>query len=237
MQKKSRRNFLKTGTTLLVGTAFITNNSFKSFSQENPKLITLPPLPYDYNALEPYIDELTMNIHHTKHHQGYINNLNKALEKLKDNTLFPLEDFLKHIDKLPEELKTSIRNNGGGHWNHTFFWKVLTPSANCQKSIEKYFTTIDSFKENFSKTAMSVFGSGWTWLIVTSTKELKIVSTPNQDNPLMDVSAENGTPILGIDLWEHAYYLKNQNRRSDYLKNFWQVVNWNFVNDEFEKAM
>jgi len=242
MKNNSRRDFIKTGTVLTVGATLLGSNPLHVMASDD-KTFTLPPLPYAYNALEPYIDELTMTIHHTKHHQAYINNLNAALAKVKDGSLISLDDLMKNISKLPEDVRTAIRNNGGGHWNHSFFWKAMSAEPNTkprqllQKHIDKNFTSMDTFKENFSKAAMGVFGSGWAWLMVTPAKELKVIATPNQDNPLMDVSAVNGTPILGIDVWEHAYYLKHQNKRVDYVKDFWSVVNWNFVNEEFEKAM
>jgi Fe-Mn family superoxide dismutase len=243
MKNNSRRDFIKTGTALTVGATILSSLPFETIASDDMSLHTLPPLPYGYNALEPYIDELTMTIHHTKHHQAYVNNLNNALAKVKDGMAYSLDDILKNVSKFPEETRAAIRNNGGGHWNHSFFWKSLTPKTDTkpnqslQKAIDKSFTSTDAFKEGFSKAAMGVFGSGWAWLMVTPTKELKIIATPNQDNPLMDVAAANGTPILGIDVWEHAYYLKHQNKRADYIKDFWSVVNWNFVNEEFEKAM
>jgi superoxide dismutase, Fe-Mn family len=243
MKKNSRRDFIKAGTAITVGAAVLNLNPLQTLASVNQIPFALPSLQYAYNALEPYIDEQTMTIHHTKHHQAYINNLNTAILKISDKGSITLEDLLKNITRLPDDIRTAVRNNGGGHWNHDFFWKMLTPKtdtkphAQLQKAIDKYFTSADGFKENFSKSAMSIFGSGWAWLIVTPSKELKIISTPNQDNPLMDVVAENGMPVLGIDVWEHAYYLKHQNKRADYVKDFLNVVNWHFVNEEFDKAM
>jgi Fe-Mn family superoxide dismutase len=242
MKKNSRRIFLKNTAALTAGVALTRNIPLSAMTSGN-QLFTLPSLPYAYNALEPYIDEMTMNIHHTKHHQAYINNLNGALLKHPELKSFSLEDLLKSINQLPDDIRTTVRNNGGGHWNHDFFWKMLTPKTDTrpngalQKAIDKYFVSADGLKENFSKAAMGIFGSGWAWLIVTSSKDLKIVGTSNQDNPLMDVATEKGTPILGIDVWEHAYYLKHQNKRADYIKDFWNVVNWQFASEAFDKAM
>ena len=195
----------------------------------------LPELGYGYDALEPYIDAKTMEIHHTKHHQAYINNLNKAIKGTEAEKL-SLEEILQNISKY----STTIRNNGGGHWNHAFFWKHLKinngrlPSGNLLNQINKDFGSFERFKEEFTKAAMGRFGSGWAWLIISNGK-LKVTSTPNQDNPLMDVVEEKGIPILGLDVWEHAYYLKYQNKRNEYIENFWNVINWDFVEEMFNK--
>lgn len=195
----------------------------------------LPELGYGYDALEPYIDAKTMEIHHTKHHQAYVNNLNKAIKDTEAEKL-NLEEILQNISKY----STTIRNNGGGHWNHAFFWKHLQinngrlPSGNLLNQINKDFGSFERFKEEFTKAAMGRFGSGWAWLIISNGK-LKVTSTPNQDNPLMDVAEEKGIPILGLDVWEHAYYLKYQNRRNEYIENFWNVINWEFVEEMFNK--
>jgi Fe-Mn family superoxide dismutase len=189
----------------------------------------LPKLGYDYAALEPHIDARTMEIHHTKHHQAYITNVNNALaggewEKRS------IEDILAGVSKLP----IAVRNNGGGHYNHSLFWKIMgpnaggTPSGNLLDALNKYFGSFDKFKELFTAAAMTRFGSGWAWLVKTG-DELKITSTPNQDNPLMDLAEVKGKPLLGVDVWEHAYYLKYQNRRNEYLAAFWNVVNWGEV--------
>lgn len=197
---------------------------------------TLSPLPYAHEALEPHIDTLTMQIHHGKHHQAYVDNLNKAIAGT------PHEN--KSIEQLVKEagsISAAVRNNGGGHWNHTFFWESLAPQAGGQPSgkladaINAAFESFTSFQEKFAAAGMTRFGSGWAWLIVKDGK-LEICSTPNQDNPLMDIAEVKGTPILGVDVWEHAYYLKYQNRRADYLGAFWQVINWNVVAVRFEKA-
>jgi len=197
---------------------------------------TLSPLPYAHDALEPHIDTLTMQIHHGKHHQAYVDNLNKAIAGT------PHEK--KSIEQLVKEagnISAAVRNNGGGHWNHTFFWESLAPKADGQPSgklaeaINAAFGSFTSFQEKFANAGMTRFGSGWAWLIVKDGK-LEICSTPNQDNPLMEIAEVKGTPILGVDVWEHAYYLKYQNRRADYLGAFWQVINWNVVAARFEKA-
>lgn len=243
MKNNSRRDFIKKSTVLTVGATLLGASSFNAVAQDKAAAFSLPPLPYDYNALEPYIDEATMRIHHTKHHQAYVNNLNAAVAKHEGLEKRTLEDLLRNLESLPDDVKMAIRNNGGGHWNHTAFWNMLTPEKNAKpgqalmKAIQKDFPSFDIMKEEFSKAAMKVFGSGWVWLIVTKEKSLKMVATPNQDNPLMPYSAEAGMPILGIDVWEHAYYLKHQNKRADYIKDFWQVVNWKYVNEAYEKAV
>lgn len=201
-------------------------------------MFELPKLTYDYAALEPYIDEKTMQIHHTKHHASYVQNLNDALkgheELLKEATL---EELLGDIEKIPEEIRTKIRNHGGGHLNHTLFWQILSPKAKKEPSgkleaqIKKVFGGLEKFKESFSLAGMSRFGSGWAWLAVKKGK-LEIMDLPNQDTPLM----EGFKPILALDLWEHAYYLKYQNRRADYIEAWWNVVNWEEVERRFVLA-
>ncbi len=186
----------------------------------------LPALPYASDALEPHFDKMTMEIHHGKHHNAYITNLNKALEG-NEMAGKSIEDILKNISKA----SPAIRNNGGGHYNHSLFWKLLTPSSAGKPSgavaeaIEKKFGSFEKFKEDFAAAGVTRFGSGWAWLIVAN-GELALTSTPNQDNPLMDIAEVKGTPILGLDVWEHAYYLKYQNRRPDYISAFWNLVNW-----------
>jgi Fe-Mn family superoxide dismutase len=198
---------------------------------------TLAPLPYAYEALEPHIDTLTMHIHHGKHHQAYVDNLNKAVSGT-DNESKSLEELVK----VAGTISPAVRNNGGGHWNHTFFWESLAPNAGgvpsgkLAEAIDAAFGSFDSFKEKFSTAGMTRFGSGWAWLLVKDGK-LEVSSTPNQDNPLMDVADVKGTPVLGADVWEHAYYLKYQNKRADYLAAFWNVVNWNKVSERFEAAV
>jgi Fe-Mn family superoxide dismutase len=196
----------------------------------------LPALPYAHDALEPYVDKMTMEIHHGKHHAGYVNNLNKAVEgtALEGKSL---EELLKNVSQHP----AAVRNNGGGHFNHSLFWTVMKksgggkPSGDLASAINSAFSSFDEFKKQFSTAAATRFGSGWAWLIITGGK-LAICSTPNQDNPLMDVSETKGTPILGLDVWEHAYYLKYQNRRPEYIENWFNVVNWDEVASRFSKA-
>lgn len=193
----------------------------------------LPELTYSYTDLEPHIDAKTMEIHHSKHHQGYVNNLNKALEGQTSLDEMSLEDLLSNLETVPEEVRTAVRNNGGGHYNHSLFWQVMTkipsaPSLDFQKVIEASFGTLDTLKEEFNKAAMTRFGSGWAWLVKEG-EGLVVMSTPNQDNPLM----EGKTPVLGLDVWEHAYYLNYQNRRGDYVNNWWNVVNWKQVEENF----
>ncbi len=194
---------------------------------------TLPPLPFAPDALEPYIDKMTMEIHHGKHHAAYVTNLNKALEG-NEWAAKPIEEILRSVSKLP----MAVRNNGGGHWNHSAFWNWMkpkgggTPSGELAAAINHDFGSFDKFKEQFSNAGITRFGSGWAWLVKQDGK-LVVGSTPNQDNPLMDVSDLKGTPLLGLDVWEHAYYLKYQNRRPDYVAAFWNVVNWDDVAKRF----
>jgi Fe-Mn family superoxide dismutase len=194
---------------------------------------TLPALPYAFNALEPHIDARTMEIHHGKHHNTYVTNLNNALAgKPEENS--NIEDICKNISKFP----VAVRNNGGGHYNHSFFWTILgpdgaKPSVAIQDAINSAFGSFDEFKTKFAAAAAGRFGSGWAWLIVDNSGKLQITSTPNQDNPLMDVAEVQGRPVLGLDVWEHAYYLNYQNRRPDYITAFWNVVNWSEVAKRF----
>jgi len=196
----------------------------------------LPELNYSYDALEPFIDARTMEIHYTKHHQTYIDNLNKALEGRDEFKDMPIEDLIASLNTLPEEIKTPVRNNGGGHLNHTMFWQMMAPNAGGEpkgelaEKINETFGGFDKFKEEFKKAALGRFGSGWAWLVVDNGK-LKIVSTPNQDNPITD----GLKPILGIDVWEHAYYLKYQNRRADYIDAWFNVINWDKVFEFYNK--
>lgn len=191
---------------------------------------TLPALPYAHNALEPYIDELTMQIHHGKHHQAYVDNLNKAIAGTPNEN--------KSLEELVEaagSISAAVRNNGGGHWNHTFFWNSLSPKGGGSPSgkladmIKEAFGSFDEFKTKFQAAGAGRFGSGWVWLIIKKDGHLEITSTPNQDNPLMDVAENQGIPLLGVDVWEHAYYLKYQNKRPDYLAAIWNVINWDKV--------
>lgn len=197
----------------------------------------LPELPYAYDALEPTIDKETMNIHHTKHHNTYVQGLNGALEGHSDLQEKSLEELLTSIDSLPEEIRTPVRNHGGGHANHSLFWKVLSPNGGgnptgeVAEKIDAKFGSFDAFKEEFQKAAAARFGSGWAWLVLNN-GEVEIMSTPNQDSPIM----EGKTPILGLDVWEHAYYLNYQNRRPEYAQKFWDVVNWDEVEKNYNEA-
>lgn len=198
---------------------------------------TLDPLPYANDALEPNIDAKTMEIHHDKHHQAYVNNLNAAVEGT-EMAGKSIEELMATVSTLPK----AVRNNGGGHWNHSFFWKTLSgdgggkPTGELASAIDTKFGSLDAFKEEFKKAAGARFGSGWAWLILTDGGELAVVSTPNQDNPLMDLAEAKGTPIIGLDVWEHAYYLKYQNKRPDYVDAYWNVVDWKAAEANYQAA-
>ncbi len=238
-----RRDFLKKSA--LLGLSGIAG---KLFSEEKLNVIdalanadgfkhTLPALPYAYNALEPFIDAQTMEIHHSKHHKAYVDKLNAALESYKsDKTLDALFTQISKLD-------SAIRNNGGGHYNHSLFWQLMQanpegkkniPDGNIQEAITAQFHSFEEFQKEFTDKAMKIFGSGWCWLIKQNEK-LKIVTTANQDNPLMDIASDKGKPILALDVWEHAYYLKYQNKRIDYVNNWWNVINWNKVNELYKE--
>lgn len=197
----------------------------------------LPALPYAFDALEPYIDAQTMEIHHGRHHATYVNNLNAALEGHVELQQKSVEDLISDLNSVPESIRTAVRNNGGGHANHTLFWEIMSPNGGGEptgalaEAINETFGSFEKFKEEFTKAALGRFGSGWAWLVVDGGK-LAVTSTPNQDNPLM----EGKTPILGLDVWEHAYYLKYQNKRPDYVNAWWNVINWNAVNERYLKA-
>ena len=197
----------------------------------------LPDLPYGFDALEPHIDTATMQIHHGKHHQTYVNNLNAAIEKAPELANKSLDDLLRGINDVPEAVRTAVRNNGGGHWNHSMFWKWMAPNAggepggNIGKAIKDSFGGFDKFKEQWSAAGAGRFGSGWVWLLNDGGK-LSITSTPNQDNPMMEGKP---APILGLDVWEHAYYLRYQNKRPDYITAWWNVINWDEVDASFSK--
>jgi superoxide dismutase, Fe-Mn family len=203
----------------------------------------LAPLPYPTNALEPHIDATTMEIHHGRHHKAYVDNLNKAIAGNAALEAKSIDQVVKEVGSVPDAIKGPVRNNGGGHWNHTFFWRILGPNAGGAPSgkladdIKAAFGSFDEFKTKFEAAGVGRFGSGWAWLVVNGGK-LEVVSTANQDNPLMGkaVAGAEGTPVLGVDVWEHAYYLKYQNKRADYLKAFWNVVNWNEVSKNYEAA-
>lgn len=250
----SRRDFLKKSATLAIGTLAATSIASDLFSSpvHSPEEVglseagkfSLPALPYGYDALEPHIDKLTMEIHHSKHHQAYVSNLNKALETADASLIGAtpsLEDLFSKIDKLP----AAIRNNGGGHYNHSLFWTLMSPASTAENkpagkladAINATFTSFDEFKKQFADAASKRFGSGWAWL-VTKNGKLSISSTANQDNPLMNLDSVEikGTPVLALDVWEHAYYLKNQNRRADYINSWWNVVNWKTAEALYSKA-
>jgi len=192
----------------------------------------LPKLPYAYSALEPMIDAATMELHHGKHHATYVAKLNEAIDKAPEWSGKPIEELLRNLDALPINIRTAVRNHGGGHHNHSLFWQMLRPSQEdnaphgaVMERITGSFGSFDAFKEQFAKDALGVFGSGWCWLVRSAEGELKIITTPNQDSPLM----QGLQPILGLDVWEHAYYLKHQNRRADYINGWWAIINWDFV--------
>jgi superoxide dismutase, Fe-Mn family len=198
----------------------------------------VPPLPYDYAALEPYIDEQTMHLHHDKHHQAYVTNLNNALQGQDAFANLPIEDLVRRINEVPENIRTAVRNNGGGHVNHTMFWEIMTPggakepTGDLASAINQTFGSFDAFKTQFNDAGTKRFGSGWAWLLVAQGGALQVLSTANQDSPLMD----GQYPVMGNDVWEHAYYLKYQNRRPDYLAAWWNVVNWDEVAKRYERA-
>ncbi len=237
-----RRNFLRTAAVsaaaaLVSPAGLYTDNRKHTTHKENDAMpFTLPALPYPTDALEPSIDKMTMEIHHGKHHAGYVNNLNKAVENT-DLAGKSIEELLAGVSKLP----VAVRNNGGGHFNHSLFWTIMTPkgagkpSGDLASAIDRDFGSFDKFKEAFSAAGATRFGSGWAWL-VTQKGKLVVCSTPNQDNPAMDIADVKGTPVLGMDVWEHAYYLKYQNRRPEYIAAFWNVVNWDEVSKRFKNA-
>ncbi len=234
-----KRDFIKVSGTVVAGSLvsplLSCSTGKKDESQTEAESFTLPDLPYDYSALEPYIDARTMEIHHTKHHAGYVRKLNAALE---DSLMagLSIEEMMKRMTIKD----TAIRNNGGGHFNHTLFWSIMSgngggePQGELASAINAAFGSFDEFIQKFSSEAASVFGSGWAWLCLGGQNELFITSTPNQDNPMMEqLVKKNGHPIMGIDVWEHAYYLKYQNRRTEYISNFFNVINWEAVNDKY----
>lgn len=197
----------------------------------------LPPLPYAFDALAPHIDAATMEIHHGKHHAAYVKNLNEAITEAPSLTKLSIEEIVRNLEKVPESVRTKVRNNGGGHLNHTLFWQMMKkngggePKGELSKAIDNSFGSFSKFQEKFSESATKQFGSGWAWLVVDG-KNLKIESTPNQDSPL----SQGRTPLLGIDVWEHAYYLKYQNKRADYISAFYNVINWDFVADRYQQT-
>lgn len=242
----SRRKFLsnssKAGLAVgLVGSGILTACSNSASGADKAILatsFTQTPLAYDYSALAPNIDAMTMEIHYTKHAAGYAKNLGAAIEEESVDTNKPLEDVLANISKY----STKMRNNGGGHYNHELFWKIMSPEGggmpqgDLAEAINSSFGSFDAFSEEFNNAAKTRFGSGWAWLVVGADKKLAVGSTANQDNPMMDISEFKGTPLLGLDVWEHAYYLNYQNRRPDYVSAFWDIIDWNMVSDRFAAA-
>jgi Fe-Mn family superoxide dismutase len=198
----------------------------------------LPKLSYEYDALEPVIDAKTMEIHHTKHHAGYTNKLNAALEKHPELESLSIEEILKKLDEVPEEIRTAVRNNGGGFYNHSLYWEVMAPGGakkpegDLANMIDEAFGSFDELKDIFQKEALGRFGSGWAWLASDANKDLEVISTPNQDSPI----SSGLTPILGVDVWEHAYYLNYQNKRADYVKAWWDIINWDVVTAKYQKV-
>jgi Fe-Mn family superoxide dismutase len=238
----NRRNFLlllgaTTGTAVL-GT-FPKLAIAQSSDATSEKPFQLPPLPYAYDALEPYIDAETMRFHHDKHHAAYTKNLNKAVNQYPELASQSAEDILRNIDSVPEAILVTVRNNGGGYVNHKMFWEIMSPNGGGEATgaiataIRSTFGSFDAFKEQFNEAGSKQFGSGWAWLVLDSNKQLKVMSTPNQDSPLM----EGMYPIMGNDVWEHAYYLKYRNRRDEYLNQWWNVVNWEEINKRYEQAI
>jgi superoxide dismutase, Fe-Mn family len=234
----TRRQALKT--TALATTAIAASPSFAQAptpaTAAQPGPFTLPALPYAFDALEPHIDARTMEIHHDRHHGAYVSNLNKAIFELTELRREPIDALMANLDRVPENVRTAVRNNGGGHYNHSLFWQMMKkngggePKGELAKAIESNFGNFADFKSKFGDAATKVFGSGWAWLVVTQGK-LAVVSTPNQDTP----RAQNAQPLLGLDVWEHAYYLKFQNKRADYIGAWWNVVNWDFVAEQYAK--
>ncbi len=226
--------------TLLSVPAILLVAAFTAAASDTPPSgpFTLPELPYAYDALEPHIDAKTMEIHHSKHHAAYVNNANKALAGNEDLSKMSVWDLVAHLDEVPDEIRTTLRNNAGGHANHSLFWLMMKPGGGGRPSgelagaIDENFGSYEEFQKEFSAAAMKVFGSGWVWLSVTPDGEMVIETTPNQDNPMMN----GGTPLLGLDVWEHAYYLKNQNRRADYVDAWWNVVDWGYVAQRYAEA-
>lgn len=236
-RRTALKNTVLAATACAVVPALTTGNTFGA---EASGSLSLPPLPYPADALEPHIDARTMEIHHGKHHAAYVSNLSKALADLPEWNRKSVDEIVRTINSVPEKVRTTVRNNGGGHYNHSLFWPMMTrnakkqPSGELSQAIDRAFGNFSAFKEKFTEAATKVFGSGWAWLVLADGGRLAIESTANQDNPLMFDSAK--TPVLGLDVWEHAYYLKYQNRRADYINAWFNVVNWDYVSERFAKA-
>jgi len=235
-----RRELMKVmGATALSSAFGLHLNASAEPPQQATAPYSVPLLPYGYDALEPYIDTQTMHLHHDKHHAAYVKNLNAALADYPELGKLSPDDLVRHLDKVPESIHTAVRNNGGGHANHSFFWQMMQknaprqPSADLAKEIDKKFGSFSAFQEQFTKAAMTVFGSGWAWLSLNEKKELSIETTPNQDSPWMG----GRTPIVGIDVWEHAYYLKYQNVRADYIAAFYKVISWDFASEQYQSGL
>lgn len=234
--------------TLLTTTALLTSplllsvvgaESAGSAAPANAGPYALPPLPYAYDALEPFIDAQTMQIHHGKHHAAYVTNLNKAIATHAELGKNPVEELIRNLNSVPEDIRLAVRNQGGGHVNHTFFWQILAknggrqPQGKLRAAIEKQYGSVTGFQEQFNKAATMVFGSGWAWLTLDAEQKLRLETTPNQDSPL----SQGRTPLVGIDVWEHAYYLKYQNRRPDYVAAFQNVINWDYITELYAQAV
>ncbi|BAZ45621.1 superoxide dismutase [Chondrocystis sp. NIES-4102] len=239
----NRRNFLyligaATGTAVL-GISQKNNQAIAQSDKPKAEVFTLPPLPYEYEALEPYINAETMRFHHDKHHGSFVKKLNQLVEEYPELSNKSAEELLKDLKKLPKEIQKTVRNNAGGHVNHTMFWSIMAndgggePNDAIAFAIDKSFGSFAEFQTLFNETGMNQFGSGWVWLVMDKRKQLKVLSTPNQDNPLM----QGMYPIMGNDVWEHSYYLTYRNRRDEYLEQWWNVVNWNEVNQRFQQAL
>lgn len=239
----SRRSFIKKGAVAALGLGVFNALKMEDLAAANKSMLIeidpidgafeLPKLDYEYSALEPFIDLTTMNIHHSKHHQTYVTKLNEAIEKATELKGKSLMELITNINNTPESVRSAIRNHGGGHFNHSFFWKLMSPLAKGAKAGDGLMTaintkwgTFDNFKVEFAKSATGVFGSGWAWLVKDKENNLSIMTTPNQDSPVMDIMPQRAKPIMGIDVWEHAYYLKHQNKRADYISDFWNVIDW-----------
>lgn len=242
----SRRSFIKKGAVAALGLGIFNSLKMDDLAAANmsPALeidpvggvFDLPQLGYGYDALEPFIDATTMTIHHSKHHQTYVTKLNEAIEKAPELNGKSLMELLTNLSSAPESVRGAIRNHGGGHFNHSFFWKLMSPTGKFSKpgdaltaAITTKWGSYDNFKAEFTKSASGVFGSGWAWLVKDKENNLSIMTTPNQDSPVMDIMTQPAKPIMGIDVWEHAYYLKHQNKRADYINDFWNVIDWNQV--------
>lgn len=237
--KNQRRDFIKTAAILSSGTILAANSAGAAVTElvslfPGTTAFELPPLGYAFDALEPFIDAKTMQLHHDKHHQAYVTKLNETLTKETALQGLSLEQLVKNVSNYPEHIQMPLRNHGGGHWNHSFFWTLLKTNTKASpkftRVINDSFGSMEQFKQDFEKAAMSVFGSGWVWVIKDGSK-LVITTTANQDNPVMDISTPHGSPVIALDVWEHAYYLKYQNKRAEYLQAFWNVLNWNRVEE------